>query len=139
MSILRIKIPAINMLSDRFYRAISLIIPVMNKFGIFLPTWNRQTKLFNFPSKFAKSNQAFKRLQRFNEILMHAWCTFACVQLIRFHMLKNYNDFVFVFSFISAGLISVEAWLVCSRFPNNCCLTFNGIILQLRRINRKLI
>lgn len=127
------------MLSDRFYSAISFILPLMSRLGIFLATWDSQIELFNFPSKLTKSYKIFRKRQRFNEILMQIWCTFACVQLIRFYMLKKYMDFNFVFSFISTGLISVEAWTICSHFTDDCCLTFNGIILQLRRIKRKYI
>ncbi len=125
------------MLSDRFYSAISFILPIMNILGIFLPTWDNQIELFNFPSKFSKSYQLYRKRQRFNEILMQVWCLFACVQLVRFHIVGNYMDFNFVFSFISTGLISVEAWTICSHFPEDCCVTINGIILQLRRIRRK--
>lgn len=126
------------MLSDRFYSVISFILPLMNKLGIFLPIWDSQTELFTFPQKFSNSNKVFRRKQQFNEILMQLWGFFAWAQLLRFHLQGNYMDFNFVFSFISTGSISVVSWIVCSHFPEDCCSTFNGIILQLRRVKRKI-
>lgn len=125
------------MLSERFYRGITLFLPLMNKLGVFLLTWDSHAQIFTSPSAtgLKSSNKTFRQRQRFNEFLMFTWLTFAIVQMIRFYQLKEFNSFNIIVSFISTGSISLETWLLCTRFLDDCCLTFNGIILYLRRIN----
>lgn len=128
------------MLSERFYRGISLLLPLMNKLGVFRLTWDPQTQLFRSPSNSSgcsSLNKAFRKRQRFNEFLIFTWLIFAIVQLIRFYKLKEFNNFYFIVSFLSTGSLSMGTWLMCTRFLDNCCSTFNGIILYLRGINRE--
>lgn len=118
------------MISNRLYRAMSLLTPFGYHLGLVNFTWNSEQRNFKVPSK-------PKMLFKINMLLCLVWVIFVAIQMFRSWQIKDYTSVNLIFPFMIGGIIATFT-IATLADPNTIfVLGTNTFLFYLQRINRK--
>lgn len=127
------------MLSDRFYLFISLTVPLLYISGISKYNWCPKSRLFykQSPSNSSYIARISLALHRLNMSTLVYVILFLCFQVIRFYVLKDYDNMVYLLIFFLVSLIYLQAILITVVFSDEFYFINNVILVFTRNIERK--
>lgn len=121
-----------QMISERLYKALDLLSPIIYYLGIFSLFWDPISRQFVRPLK-------IKLICTINLYLPFIWLLFVNVQAFNFHKKRNYDSFNVMVTSTNAYIIGIISFFSVNGQPNNILCTLNANIIYLRRNNRKSI
>lgn len=120
------------MLSKRLYTVIRLYLPTAAKFGFTGFSWDNHSKVLR--KLRVEENQKLI----FNFITFIICYIFAIFQCTRFMFYgKDYVKFNICYVYFLGLSVILEYWIIQVYFTKAAIKAFNGILIYLRRINRK--
>lgn len=127
------------MLSDRFYLFISLTVPLLYISGISKYNWCPKSRLLykQSPSNSSYIARISLALHRLNMSTLVYVILFLCFQVIRFYVLKDYDNMVYLLIFFLVSLIYLQAILITVVFSDEFYFINNVILVFTRNIERK--
>lgn len=127
------------MLSDRFYLFISLTVPILYISGISRYNWCPKSRLFHKPSPSDSSyiDRVSMALHRLNMCAIIYVILFLCFQVVRFYVLKDFENMIYLLAFFFVSLISLQAIFITVAFSNEFYFINNIILVFTRKVERK--